>query len=61
MAVASVVFLLSCMFLAPLTGAIGKKDIGNIRRILRRETAIFPLIAPLLDIVERIMSLRAEA
>ncbi|MCW3978572.1 MAG: flippase [Candidatus Bathyarchaeota archaeon] len=58
MAAASVVFLVSCMFLAPLTGAITKTDIGNIRRILRRETAIFPLIAPLLDTEERIMDLR---
>ena len=58
MAAASVVFLLSCMLLAPLTGAITRSDIGNIRRILRRETAIFPLIAPLLDMEERIMDLR---
>jgi O-antigen/teichoic acid export membrane protein len=58
MVAASVVFLMSCMLLAPLTGAITKSDIGNIRRVLRRETAIFPLIAPLLDMEERIMDLR---
>ena len=41
-----------------MTGAITKSDIGNVRRILKRETAIFPLIAPLLDLEERIMDLR---
>lgn len=58
MVVASAAFLLICMLLAPLFGAINDADIGNIRKILRRETAIFPLVAPLLDLEERILGLK---
>ena len=57
MAVASFIFLLSCMFLAPLTSALTGADLRIIRRVLRRETAIFVLIAPFLDMEEQIMRL----
>jgi O-antigen/teichoic acid export membrane protein len=55
MALGSVTFLLACMVLAPLTGAVDIRGLQTIRRILRRETALYPLVAPFLDIEERIM------
>lgn len=55
LALGSVVFLLACMLLAPITGAVDAKDLQTIRRILRRETALYPLVAPFLDLEERIM------
>lgn len=60
MAEASAVFLFLCMLLAPLFGALNETDIRNIRKILRRETAIFPLVAPLLDLEERILRLKSR-
>ncbi len=55
LALGSVVFLLACMLLAPLTGAVDARDLQTIRRILRRETALYPLVAPFLDLEEKIM------
>ena len=57
LAVGSVVFLAGCMLLAPLTGAVDARDLGVIRRILRRETVFYPLVAPFLDLEERIVRL----
>jgi O-antigen/teichoic acid export membrane protein len=55
----AVTFLASCMILAPLTGAIRGSDIQNIRRIMRREPLLYPVVAPLLSIEERIIGLRS--
>jgi len=55
MALGSGMFLLACMILAPLTGAVSIRDLQTIRRILRKETALYPLVAPFLDLEERIM------
>jgi len=55
MALGSGMFLMACMMLAPLTGAVDIRDLQTIRRILRRETALYPLVAPFLDLEERIM------
>jgi hypothetical protein len=57
MILGSGMFLLACMVLAPLTGAVDIRDLQTIRRILRRETALYPLVAPFLDLEERIMRL----
>jgi hypothetical protein len=55
MALSSGMFLLTSMILAPLTGAVSIRDLQTIRRILRRKTALYPLVAPFLDLEERIM------
>jgi hypothetical protein len=55
MALGSGMFLLACMILAPLTGAVSTRDLQTIRRILRKLTALYPLVAPFLDLEERIM------
>jgi O-antigen/teichoic acid export membrane protein len=56
MALGSGMFLLACMVLAPLTGAVDVRDLQTIRRILRRETALYPLVAPFIDLEEWIMT-----
>jgi O-antigen/teichoic acid export membrane protein len=55
MALGSGIFLLACMMLAPLMGAVDVRDVQTIRRIIRRETALYPLVAPFLDLEERIL------
>ncbi len=53
----SIIFLILCMILAPLTGALGFKDIHIIRRLLKREPIIYPLISPFLSFEERMIAL----
>jgi len=50
--IGSLVFLLVCMPLAPLTGAIVPRDIETVRGISRRAFGFYPLIAPFLDLEE---------
>jgi hypothetical protein len=52
----STIFLILCMILAPLTGALGFNDIHIIRRLMKREPIIYPLISPFLSFEERIIA-----
>jgi O-antigen/teichoic acid export membrane protein len=52
----SLIFLAACMFLAPLAGALNLGDLETVRKILRRGFVVYPLIAPFLDLEERIVT-----
>ena len=60
LALGSIAFSVACMFLAPLTGALTERDLENIGRILRRETPVYPAVAPLLELEARIIRLRKQ-
>ena len=60
LALGSIAFSVACMFLAPLTGALTERDLENIGRILRRETPVYPAVAPFLELEARIIRLRKQ-
>jgi len=43
-----------------LTGALTERDLENIGRILRRETPVYPAVAPLLELEARIIRLKKQ-
>lgn len=53
--VGGIVFLIACLILAPLSRALVLSDINILRRVLRRLRFIYPLIAPFLDLEEKII------
>jgi O-antigen/teichoic acid export membrane protein len=55
--IASFVFLAFCMILSPLTGAVTRQDIQMIRGIIQRGFRGYSLLAPFLDLEERIIQL----
>ena len=58
---ASFIFLALCMVLAPLTGAVTQQDILTIRGIVRRGFRGYSLLAPFLDLEERLVLLLQKA
>jgi PST family polysaccharide transporter len=60
LALGSIAFSVACMFLAPLTGALTERDLENIGRILRRETPVYPAVAPFLELEARITRMRKQ-
>jgi putative peptidoglycan lipid II flippase len=54
---ASFIFLALCMVLAPLTGAVTQSDIETIRGIVWRGFRGYSLLAPFLDLEERLVQL----
>ena len=54
---ASFIFLILSMVLAPLTGAVTRPDIQMIRGIIQRGFRGYSLLAPFLDLEERIIQL----
>ena len=58
---ASFIFLALCMVLAPLTGAVTQQDIRTIRGIVRRGFRGYSILAPFLDLEERLVLLFQKA
>ncbi len=50
-----ILFLATCLVLAPMTRAIELGDIALLKRVLRRVRFVYPLIAPLLVIEEKMI------
>jgi O-antigen/teichoic acid export membrane protein len=58
---ASFIFIAFCMVLAPLTGAVTQQDIRTIRGIVRRGFGGYSILAPFLDLEERLVLLFQKA
>ena len=53
--IGGVVFLVTCLFLAPISRALEMSDIKLLRRVLKRTRLIYPIIAPILVLEEKII------
>jgi O-antigen/teichoic acid export membrane protein len=53
----SIIFLILCMILAPLTGALEFNDIYVIRKLFKQEPIIYPFISPFLSFEERLITI----